>query len=68
MLLQKVCLTRNKDLQGTLQKLNSRYVKNGIATYEMTLQEQQIDSDMENNEKLPGAKKLDVNCLFMLDI
>lgn len=40
MLLQKVCLTRNKDLQGTLQKLNSRYVKNGIATYEMTLEEQ----------------------------
>lgn len=37
MLLQKVCLTKNKDLQGTLQKLNSKYVKEGITTYEMTL-------------------------------
>ena len=27
MLIQKICLTKNKDLQGTLQKLNSRYVK-----------------------------------------
>jgi hypothetical protein len=37
MLLQKICLTKNKDLQGTLQKLNSKYVKEGITTYEMTL-------------------------------
>lgn len=48
MLLQKICLTKNKDLQGTLQKLNSKYVKEGITTYEMTLEEQEIDSDMEN--------------------
>ncbi len=66
MLLQKVCLTKNKDLQGTLQKLNSRYVKEGIATYEMTLEEQEIDSDVDNYEKLPGAKKLDVHFLFIL--
>lgn len=48
MLIQKVCLTKNKDLQGILQKLNSRFVKNGIATYEMTLEQQEIDSDVEN--------------------
>jgi hypothetical protein len=24
MLIQKICLTKNKDLQGTLQKLNSQ--------------------------------------------
>lgn len=33
MLLQKICLTKNKDLQGTIQNLNSRYVKEGASTY-----------------------------------
>ena len=60
MLLVKVCLTKNKDLQGTLQKLNSRYVKDGITTYEMALEEQELDSENENYEKLPGTRKLDV--------
>jgi len=66
MLLQKVCLTKNKDLQGTLQKLNSKYVK-GITTYEMTLEEQEIDSDAENYQKIPGDKKFDVPFFLILD-
>lgn len=40
MLLTKICLTINKDIQGVVDKLNSRYIKNGVATYEMELQAQ----------------------------
>lgn len=33
-------LTNNKDISGVVDKLNSRYVKNGVATYELQLQQQ----------------------------
>lgn len=33
MLLTKIALTQNKDIQGVIDKLNSRYVKNGVPTY-----------------------------------
>lgn len=33
MLLTKISLTQNKDIQGVVDKLNSRYVKNGVPTY-----------------------------------
>jgi hypothetical protein len=35
MLLTKISLTNNKDIQGVVEKLNSSYVKNGIPTYEL---------------------------------
>lgn len=35
MLLSKINLTNNKDIQGVVEKLNSRYVKNGVPTYEL---------------------------------
>jgi periodic tryptophan protein 2 len=40
MVLTKIPLTKNKDLQGVVEKLNSRYIKNGTPTYELTLQAQ----------------------------
>ena len=40
MLLTKIVLTNNKDINGVVDKLNSRYVKNGVATYELHLQQQ----------------------------
>jgi hypothetical protein len=40
MVLAKISLTKNKDLQGTLEKLNSKYIKNGTSTYELVLQAQ----------------------------
>ena len=33
MVLKKISTTNNKDLQGVVEKLNSRYVKNGVSTY-----------------------------------
>lgn len=39
-LLSKIILTNNKDINGVVDKLNSRYVKNGVATYELELQQQ----------------------------
>lgn len=33
MVLSKISLTKNKDLQGVADKLNSRYIQDGIQTY-----------------------------------
>lgn len=61
MLLTRIALTCNRDIQGVLEQLNSRYVKNGIPTYELELQAQnEIHSEEENKEHLPGSKKIDV--------
>lgn len=40
MLLTKITLTNNKDINGVIDKLNSKYIKNGVATYEMEIQQQ----------------------------
>lgn len=40
MVFKKIELTRNRDLQGVVDKLNSKFVKEGNSTYEMLLEEQ----------------------------
>ena len=40
MLLTKIPLTANRDIQGVVEKLNSRYIKNGMPTYELEIQQQ----------------------------
>ena len=40
MLIKKIELTRNRDLQGVIEKLNSKFVKEGQSTYELMLEEQ----------------------------
>lgn len=60
-LLTKIVLTNNKDINGVVDKLNSRYVKNGVATYELQIQQQnEVYSDEEKGEHLPGSTKVDV--------
>lgn len=60
-LLKKIQLTRNRDLQGVIEKLNSKFVKEGQSTYELTLEEQEKGmSEDEDAMKLPGSKKIDV--------
>ena len=63
MVFKKIELTKNRDLQGTIEKLNSKYVKEGTSTYEMVLEEQEKDlsDDDEHGLKLPGSKKIDVS-------
>ena len=69
MLLEKIELTRNRDLQGVVEKLNSKFVKEGQPTYEMVLEQQGRGlSDDEDNMKLPGSKKIDVMFVIMIDI
>ena len=33
MLLTKIALTSNRDIQGVIDKLNSKFIKNGVPTY-----------------------------------
>lgn len=71
-LIKRIQITRNRDLQGTIQKLNSKYIKEGQATYQMGLEEQEQnlsddDADDGLNKKMPGSKKLDVRQFFNLD-
>ena len=35
MLLTKIALTSNRDIQGVIDKLNSKFIKNGVPTYEL---------------------------------
>jgi len=63
MLLTKIDLTQNKDIQGVVDKLNSKYVKNGVPTYELEIQAQNevYSEDEEKGTSLPGSKKIDVS-------
>ena len=62
MLLTKISLTSNKDIQGVIEKLNSRYVKNGVPTYMLEIQAQnEVYSEEEKEEHLPGSRKIDVS-------
>ena len=46
MLLTRISLTSNRDSQGVLEQLNSRYIKNGVPTYHLELQaHHDADSD-----------------------
>jgi len=57
-LLKKVVFTENRSLDGVLEKLNSKAMKNGINTAEIDVNE---DSDVNERRDnvLPGAKKYD---------
>ena len=35
MMVHKIPLTENRDIQGVIEKLNSRYVKGEVSTYQM---------------------------------
>jgi hypothetical protein len=65
MLITKISLTQNKDIQGVVDKLNSKYIKNGMATYELEIQAQNevYSDDDDKGRGLPGSKKIDVNYL-----
>lgn len=69
MVLRKIEITKNRDLQGVVSHLNSKFIQNGVSTYEQMLEEQEKGfSDDENTSlKLPGSKKIDVNVYATVD-
>jgi len=55
-LIKRFCLTHNRSLDGILHKLNSKNLREGNEKDEMDVENS--DSDYENNEELPGTKKM----------
>ena len=58
LLLKKFLLTCNRDIDGVVDWLNSRNIKEGMNLNEL---EQESASDEERKDYLPGARKLDVS-------
>ena len=61
LLLRRFAITQNRSLDGVLQKLNSKAIKDGVVDHEL-----EIDSDLEEDAwearnqadlAMPGAKK-----------
>ncbi len=58
LLLKKFPLTCNRDIDGVVDWLNSRNIKEGMNLNQL---EEESESDDERKDYLPGARKLDVS-------
>lgn len=58
LLVSRIPITKNKDLQGVTDFLNSKFIVNGVSTYGLG---EEDEGEQRKELKLPGAKKMDIS-------